>query len=133
MCSNRFKNSGGGNSHVDNAHAGGIFIGIKSDGTLCKEAYTEYGKKFEEHPYTKIKFNGYKINGFEKIKDVAISLHKKTPQLGTISWDITLNEKGIPVLVEANTYGSGIWIIQIPHGKGFFEDNTGEIIKLLKR
>lgn len=35
---------GRGENQVDNAHAGGMFIGVKDDGTLNKEAYTEYQK-----------------------------------------------------------------------------------------
>ena len=45
---------GSGGNYVDNAHAGGMFVGVKNDGSLEKKAYTEYHKVFEEHPDTQI-------------------------------------------------------------------------------
>ena len=123
---------GRGKSHLDNAHAGGIFIGVKDNGELFPEAYSEYGDKFKLHPYTKVKFEGYKLKGIDKVIDIAIKLHKKTPQLGMISWDITINEKGIPTLIEANMFGQAVWIGQISHGKSFFGENTNRMLSLLK-
>ena len=124
---------GGGLSHLDNAHAGGIFISVNDNGTLGKEAYSEYGNKYKKHPYTNIKFENYKIGGIDKVKQVAIECHKRTPQLKMISWDLTINKDGMPTLIESNQYGQAVWMSQIAHGKSFFGDNTEGMLELLKK
>ena len=115
---------GVGDHVVDNAHAGGIFVGVENDGRLLPEAYSEYGDRYRTHPYTKIVFNGYRIDGMEKIINVSIRCHQQLPQLGMISWDFTLDQTGTPVLVEANLFGQSVWLPQIAHGKSIFGDNT---------
>ena len=47
---------------MDNAHAGGMFIGVNDLGELNDEAFTEFGKRYKEHPDTHTVFKGYKLN-----------------------------------------------------------------------
>lgn len=115
---------GVGQTHLDNAHAGGIFIGIDNEGHFKPEAFSEYGDRYSEHPYSHVRFNGYKINGVNAVINAAKECHKRTPHLRMISWDFTINDKGIPTLIEANLMGQSIWLPQIAHGAGVFEDNT---------
>ena len=51
---------GQGGSFLDNAHAGGMFIGVSDEGELGNIAFTESGLHFEEHPDTNIKFDAFK-------------------------------------------------------------------------
>ena len=104
---------GSGEKSVDNIHAGGLCIGINLDGTLKDKAYKlEMGDNnltFEAHPKTKIKFKNYYIGDIKSAIDGAIELHKRIPQLGIISWDITIDEKERPVLIEANCRDQSIY------------------------
>ena len=120
---------GGSKSHLDNAHAGGMFIAVDDNGFLSKEAYTEYGGKYKNHPLTGIEFNNYYIGDVSKIKDIAIKRHKMIPQFKIISWDLTINNKEKPTLIEANLFGQTIWFIQIAHGTGIFGEDTEEMLE----
>ena len=124
---------GGGASHLDNAHAGGIFISVDDNGVLGDKAYSEFGGGYQKHPYTNVKFQNYKIVGVDKIKQVAIKCHQKTPQLKMISWDLTINKDGVPTLIESNQFGQAVWMSQIAHGKSFFGKNTDKMLELIKK
>lgn len=122
---------GQGGRNVDNAHAGGMFVGIKDNGDLCSEAFTEFQIKYSKHPDTNIKFSKYKIPQITKIIEAAKKLHSKILQVGIISWDLTLDENENVVMIESNIRGGSIWLIQIAHGCGVFGENTAEILKFL--
>ena len=124
---------GQGGSFVDNAHAGGMFIGVKDDGTLNDTAYTEFQKKYKKHPDSGIEFKNYKIPQIEIIIKSAKNLHSRIPQLGIISWDFTLNENNIPTLIEMNIRGGSCWLPQMAHGCGLFGENTADILKFIAR
>lgn len=121
---------GGGN--LDNAHAGGMFIAISDEGVLHKTAFTEFNQSFKEHPDTKIKFEGYKIDLFPKVLEKAKQMHSLIPQIGCISWDFTLTKDGEPCLIEMNTSGGSIWFFQMAHGCGPFGNKTPEILRWMK-
>lgn len=118
---------------VDNIHAGGLFIGINDDGTLKKNAFTEFKDTFLEHPDTKLKFEGYKIDKVKEMIDIAYKCHGRTPHLRLISWDFTINDKNYVTLIEVNLNGQSIWFPQMANGVSAFGDNTEEILKLLNR
>lgn len=122
---------GQGRKNVDNAHAGGMFIGIKDSGELCREAFTEFQKRYTEHPDTKIRFENYQIPQIKKIVEAAKKLHSKILQVGIISWDLTLDENENVVMIEANIRGGSIWLIQMAHGCGLFGEDTAEILKFI--
>lgn len=124
---------GRGNANIDNAHAGGIFIALDNDGTLHKTAYTEFCDKFNEHPDTKLIFEGHKIVGVEKVIEAAKLMHQALPQLGSYNWDFTIDEDSEPVLIEANVNGGGIWVIEMAHGKGPFGENTKEVLRWIRK
>lgn len=53
-------------SHLDNAHAGGMFIAVNNNETLHEKAFTEFKEEYIEHPDTHVVFNGYKIATLKK-------------------------------------------------------------------
>jgi len=113
---------------LDNAHAGGMFIAVEDDGTLHDTAFTEFREEFTEHPDTHIRYAGYQIPLVPALIKAAERLHCGIPQLGVVSWDLTLDADGQPLLIEANTFGAGIWVFQMAHGKGMFGENTEEVL-----
>lgn len=123
---------GTGKSFVDNIHAGGICIGITEDYKLRKYAFSEYGHQFDKHPYSGITFENYDIAPLQKIVEVAKRLHGRVPMLQMISWDWSLDENNIPVLIELNISGQSIWFPQMLNGVPFFGERTEYFANLIR-
>lgn len=124
---------GRGGSYLDNAHAGGMFIALSDDGTLHKTAFTEFKEEFVEHPDSKLKFEGYRIPLLPNVVDAVKRMHYSLPAIGVINWDMTLDESGQPILIEANVNGGSIWLFQMAHGCGVFGERTPEILRWLHK
>ena len=119
-------------SIVDNAHAGGIAVGIKDNGYLRRYSFTEYGEKYERHPDTGIKFDGYKLIKINEMIDFVKKYHYRIPHMGIIAWDLTLDEEENIVIIETNITCPGIWISQYCNAEPFFGENTEKMIRKLK-
>jgi hypothetical protein len=94
-------------SFVDNSCSGGIFISVDiNTGALAKYAVVFQAKKrFERHPDTGFVFDGYVINGWEKIRRDIIKLAEKAPEYPDVGWDIAVTENKI-IAIEFNVdYG----------------------------
>lgn len=124
-----FLRIGQGGNYLDNAHAGGMFIGVKDDGTLADRAFTEFRDVFTAHPDTGTVYRGYRIELFPKVLAAARRMCELLPQIGSVNWDFTLNEAGEPVLIEANLMGGGIWASEMAHGCGPFGERTAEVLR----
>lgn len=120
---------GQGESFLDNAHAGGMFIAIDDDGTLHEEAYTEFKNVYKKHPDSNLVFKNYKIELFPKVIKKVKYFHEKISGVGVINWDMTINEEGEPVLIEANVNQGSIWLFQIAWGNGVFGNKLCDILK----
>ncbi len=123
---------GQGGSFLDNAHAGGMFIGVSDCGILRKEAFTEFRKSFTHHPNTHLKFEGYQIEHFPKVIEAAKKMHRAIPQVGCINWDFTIDEAGNPVLIEGNMRWGSVWLIEMAHGCGAFGQRTPEVLEWIR-
>ena len=123
---------GSAGNEVDNIHAGGMFIGVKDDGNLMNMAFTEYKKEYLQHPDSKVKFESYKIDGIDKMINIAYKCHGRTPHIKLISWDFTINDKNEIVLIEVNLNGQSIWFPQMANGRSAFGDNTEYMLNLIK-
>ena len=123
---------GQGGSYLDNVHAGGMFIALEDDGTMHGTAFTEFKNEFTEHPDTHFKFEGYKMSLLPDVIKAAEKCHSFIPQVGCINWDFTINQQGVPLLIEANMRGGSVWLFEMAHGKGVFGELTPEILQWLK-
>lgn len=114
---------------VDN---GGIYIGLSESGTLNSVGFNKKDRtKYYEHPNTHIKFEGYRVEGIEKIISASKSLHAMLPQLKIISWDMSIDEKGRVIVIEINTTGQSIWFPQMVNGVGVFSNDTPMMLKMI--
>lgn len=123
---------GRGDSFLDNAHAGGMFIAVDDDGQLHREAFTEFKEVYSSHPDTNVVFAERKIPLLPEVIKAAEKMHYAVPQVGCVNWDFTIDTDGVPVLIEANIRGGSIWLPEMAHGKGPFGENTVEILRWLK-
>lgn len=128
---------GGGGSEVDNIHAGGMSIAVGNDGSLAKKAYRlGYGDSFEsfdKHPDTNVVFEGYKLSFIDRLIETAKRLHEMTANIGTISWDFTVDDNGEIVVIEANFRGQSVWFPQMLSGESFYGENMVDVLKKLRR
>lgn len=120
---------GQGGNRLDNAHAGGMFIGVDDDGSLSSCAFTEFKKVFHTHPDTGFVFEGYLIPQVPFLIQAAKKMHARVPQLKIMSWDLTLDKDDGIILVEVNTIGQTVWFPQMANGKSAFGNNTAEILQ----
>lgn len=100
---------------VDNSRAGGIACGVNDKGELCEYAYDELGNKYYETDEGTF-FKGFKIPMYEKVKKCVQKHHKKLPYFKIISWDIAVNSENEAILIEFNSFGQGINILQMANG-----------------
>lgn len=124
---------GSGESYLDNAHAGGIYIAVSDTGELSEYAYDCDGKRYDRHPTTGIVFKGYTVPYIDKVKEAVSILHNCLPNLGFLHWDLCVNTSGQVVIIECNMSCSGLWILQKAHGKGVFGDDTEYMINILRK
>ena len=127
---------GGGGSRVDNASKGGLYIGVRDDGTFNDYATSEYDGVggIEKHQDSGIVFKGYKIDRYPQVIEAAKRIHALVPQIGVMDWDFTIDENGEPVLIESNCRnGGGIQMSQCNFGEGFFGENTAGILNWLRK
>lgn len=119
---------GANGSVLDNASKGGLFCGIHDDGTLTKYGYNRQGKYFTSHPQGAV-FEKCHIPNYSGCCEMVTLLANRFVKVAKlIAWDLAIDERGTPVLIEINLPYSGIDGIQIPNGP-LFGDQTEEIIK----
>ena len=69
-----------GSSILDNASQGGIFCGIDEEGKLKKYALRYNGDRFETHPTSGVRFEGYQLPSFPESMDLVRRAHPYMPQ-----------------------------------------------------
>lgn len=114
-------------SKVDNASSGGIVVGVSEFGQLNKIAYDPDGKSYSAHPSSGVKFDNIVIPSYDKVKDVVVREALSTPQFRLISWDIAIDEREEPILIEANLFVGELEFHQLNNGP-IFGDETEEIL-----
>ncbi len=121
---------GGKGSVVDNAHAGGCFIGIHPDGSFCHEVCNQYGQKqsiFNDIDFTK---NYYYPNWKEVVK-FAESVGKYILHHRLLALDIVIDKEDKPHLIEFNVEGFSSWLFQYTVSTAFGK-YTNEILEYCK-
>lgn len=94
---------GRGNSVVDNASSGGMFVLVDTEsGRILGPAKDLKGNRFEAHPDTGVRFEGKVIPRWNDLNALLEKLVRVLPEQKQIGWDFALSEKGW-VIVEGNT------------------------------
>lgn len=115
-------------SVVDNAHGGGKFTGLSSDGKLKPFISNHYGVK--ESNFNNINFTDtlYAIPNFNEIVNFASKVSTHIIDHNLIALDIALKRDGYPTLLEYNVGGFSSWIFNLG-GESVFKQYTHEIIE----
>lgn len=119
---------GAGGGEIDNASAGGIFVGVDKQGNLKNIAYNDYGDVFKQHPTTGEHYENHHVPGFDNLINLAENLHNRFLNFTKlISWDFAIDAEGDPILIEMNATHGGISFHQMCNGP-LFGDMTKEVI-----
>ncbi len=118
---------------ADNLKSGGFFCGIDSEGKLMRDAYGYNStKSFQSDPETGLVFEGYEIPSYGKAIEMVKKAHPMLPCFRLISWDMTIDEDGEPVLIEANLTNGSLVMHQQTHGPLFGKDTKKIVREALK-
>lgn len=90
---------------VDNGGAGGIFVGIDKDtGRLCSDGVDEDGIRYERHPDTGTKFNGFQLPDWNMALSIVQEIGSQIPGAVYIGWDLAHSKNKKWVVIEGNAY-----------------------------
>lgn len=111
-------------SKIDNLSSNGQFIYFDSAGKPSKLAYDGLGLSTgEKHKNTGYKYSELSIPMYDDILENCKAAHKKYPYIQLIGWDVCVNDKGEPKLVEWNAENPGILPEEAVFGP-FWSDNV---------
>lgn len=121
---------GVGGAKVDNASSGGIVCGIEPSGQLKPEAFDVKANRYDSHP-SGARFEDITVPNFKSCLELCKELALRLVQFSKlISWDIAINEKGAPILVEANMSWGELDFHQMCNGP-LFGELTHEVLDYL--
>lgn len=119
---------GGKGASTNHLHGGGLICGINPDGKLYHTAFDGNLNEYTQHPCGPV-FAECTIHNFHKcvalVKDLAPRLFGMSKMT---AWDITIDETGEPLLIEANFEYGGV--VQKAAGP-IFGNRTEEILKYI--
>ena len=113
---------GGSGERIDNRIATGLFCGVKGNGDLAPVAYRLNGDKFTAHPTSGLVFEGHRLAGVEKAKELVKKAAPMLPLFRLVSWDIVIDDNGEPLMLECNLAKGSIHYHQLTNGPVFGED-----------
>jgi len=105
-------------SFTDNCSTGGIACGVNRSGELKKHGYFNDGKVTLKTDCG-ILLESIKIPSLKKVINQVKTMHLLIPYFQLVSWDIAIDNKGFPLLIEYNTYHQDITIHQLANGPLF--------------
>ncbi|MCH5218011.1 MAG: hypothetical protein J1F07_05615 [Muribaculaceae bacterium] len=117
---------------IDNAHAGGKFIGIHPDtGILNKYVCDQYGQITNTYNEIDFSTSQFKIPSWDKIIDAVKEISKKVLHHRYIAFDMTLDKDNNPKMIEFNIGNTAFWSAMFA-GQLCFGDKTEEIMGYCK-
>ena len=123
---------GTGGSRTDNGCQGGIYCGLNSDGSLKNYGILDNGTLLYEHPDLHYKFSEKKLCHLDRVFELVKKAHPFMGHFRLISWDVTVDENGDAVLIEANLSLGGINDVQMCCGPLFGEDTKAILDEALQ-
>lgn len=115
-------------AEVDNAHAGGQFVGVSSNGELGKYVCNQYG--VIQHTFNDVDFSNqsFVVPNWSEIVSFVCKLHSKVVHHDLVAWDVALDEDCCPHIIEVNVGGFSGWLFQFTSGP-MFSRYTDELVE----
>ena len=100
-----FHRFGTGGSRVDNAHSGGVAVGVDAENgcwrkTVCSE---DPAYRSTVHPDSGFVFENQPIPCFKEAVEMAIKAHNSFERIQAVGWDVAITADG-PIIVEGNQH-----------------------------
>lgn len=93
---------GNGEASVDNFHQGGMGVLVDVEtGKLVGKAFNKNLDYFEEHPKSHVKFDGFQIPNWDKIKKLVLDAALESEHIHAVGWDVAVTEDGA-TFIEGN-------------------------------
>lgn len=108
---------GNGINDVDNFHQGGMacLVNIET-GQLMSKAYDKDNNEYEYHPYSKLKFEGFKIPNWDIVRETCLEASKVSDKIHVVGWDVAVTEDGC-TFIEGNRR-PGFDLVQVLNDRG---------------
>lgn len=106
-----------GTADVDNFHQGGMacLVDIET-GKLVGQAVNKNLEHFNYHPMTEIKFDGFQIPNWDKVKKIVLEAALINENIHVVGWDVAITEEGA-TFIEGNRR-PGFDLVQVLSKKG---------------
>lgn len=115
-------------SRLDNIHSGGLACGIDPDGQLKNVALDVAANQFDIRPQGK-SLNQIRVPNYDRCVSLVKDLAKRfTTVSRLVAWDIAVDEKGEPLLIEVGLTYCGSNFHQLCNGP-IFGDMTPDVLK----
>lgn len=99
---------------VDNFSAKGMAAALNVEtGEVITSAINRNGVRFENHPITGVRFEGFQIPCWDQAKELLREAAFVVPGLRYVGWDLAFNDRGEVLLVEGNNT-PGVRLLQAP-------------------
>ena len=125
-----FVRMGGLKSRTDNVSGGGVCCGINSEGH-----FADFGMNhdYDRTPYSPsgIALKGLRIDKYDKIVEFIEKTHRNFPKIHLIAWDVALDEKLNPIIIEVNLNCGRVITHQLFNGP-VFGDRSQEVMDYYK-
>lgn len=116
---------------IDNAHSGGMFIGVNRNGVLGKYCCNQFGERGTIFNGVDFSKGDYQIPNYNIVKQFAEKVADSIHHQRLVALDIMLDVNNLPILIEYNLKALSVWLFQFTNGTGFGEF-TDEIIDYCK-
>ena len=108
---------GNGESSLDNFHQGGMGVLVDiNTGKLVGKAFNKDLEYFSKHPYSNIKFDGFQIPNWDKVKKIVLEAALVNPHIHVVGWDVAVTEDGA-TFIEGNRR-PGFDLVQVLSKRG---------------
>lgn len=127
-----FFRMGAKGAFVDNLMTGGgVLTGIDSNGFLSDYGITKSFEKVFQSP-SGVTFKGINVPNWRGINDKIINFHRNIPYANLIGWDVALNERNEPIIIEINLDSATLECHQI-FETGIFGDRLQEVKEYIEK
>lgn len=96
-----------------------VAVGVEEDGRLRKYGYDDNFRRSTNHPDHGYAYNSIVIPSFATVRQTCIQLHESIPDLDLLSWDVAIDHRGEPVVIEFNIKRQDIGHVQVCNGAVF--------------